>query len=227
MNAVEDHSHEQRPRPAQNIDINRCLVVCESSKHLRNVLVALRLRYGAFVKFKNGFPSPKMRLERDSIYVSVLSQCPMLTIDVERWVIWLEIPRWKGFGKNTRNRKHRAVYPRELGLVRSKRHWVGFTIRHFPENLSRWHVRFKFCWENHVMYECECMRCTWCSSADVREYHLNECTLEYHNTKTQSSNTGTELTCDDANCGENAYCDEGDEGDGTLVDAIRVRLVLM
>ena len=59
MNAVEDHRHEQRPRPAQNIDINRCLVVCESSKHLRNVLVALRLRYGAFVKFKNGFSITK------------------------------------------------------------------------------------------------------------------------------------------------------------------------
>jgi len=59
MGAVEDHRFEKRPRPAQNIDINRCLVVCESSKHLRNVLVALRLRYGAFVKFKNGFSMSK------------------------------------------------------------------------------------------------------------------------------------------------------------------------
>ena len=40
---------------------------------------------------------------------------------------------------------------------------------------------------------------------------INEFT---HNPQSQRLNTGTELTCDDANCGENAYCDEGDEGDG-------------
>lgn len=55
MNALDDHRFETRPRPALNLDINRCLVVCENAKKLRDVLLTLRLRYGAFVKFKNGF----------------------------------------------------------------------------------------------------------------------------------------------------------------------------
>jgi hypothetical protein len=49
-----DHRMKPRPRPANNVDINRCLAVTDDAQRLVVVLQKLRTRFGSFVKFKNG-----------------------------------------------------------------------------------------------------------------------------------------------------------------------------
>jgi hypothetical protein len=53
MMAAEDHRYDTAPRPARNIDINRCLAVVDNGATMVNALDALRAQFGPFVKFKN------------------------------------------------------------------------------------------------------------------------------------------------------------------------------
>ena len=54
MQSRADHRMKPRPRPANNVDINRCLAVTDDAQRLVVVLQKLRNRFGSFVKFKNG-----------------------------------------------------------------------------------------------------------------------------------------------------------------------------
>ena len=54
MQSRADHRMKPRPRPANNVDINRCLAVTDDAQRLVVVLQKLRHLFGSFVKFKNG-----------------------------------------------------------------------------------------------------------------------------------------------------------------------------
>lgn len=48
-----DHRYAPKPRPAQNVDINRCLVPIVYSHNMIGMMKALLKRFGPFAKFKN------------------------------------------------------------------------------------------------------------------------------------------------------------------------------
>ena len=54
MLARAHHRYDQKPRPALNVDINRCRAVAADADKLVAVLDALQERFGGFVGFKNG-----------------------------------------------------------------------------------------------------------------------------------------------------------------------------
>lgn len=82
MMSAADHRHALKPRPAKNVDINRCLAVVEDGEAMLAVFDGLRARFGPWVKFKNGMALPDN--EAESIFhlrlcmVSILFEHPIL-----------------------------------------------------------------------------------------------------------------------------------------------------
>ena len=56
--AKDEHRYDKKPRPAQNVDINRCLVAVKDWKGMLGVMKALLARFGPFAKFKNQMALP-------------------------------------------------------------------------------------------------------------------------------------------------------------------------
>ena len=53
-----DHRYDKKPRPAQNVDINRCLVAVADWEGMLGVMNSLQEHFGAFAKFKNQMKWP-------------------------------------------------------------------------------------------------------------------------------------------------------------------------
>eukprot|EP00750_Incisomonas_marina_P000137 INCI10143.1.p1 GENE.INCI10143.1~~INCI10143.1.p1 ORF type:complete len:584 (+),score=60.21 INCI10143.1:83-1753(+) len=54
MLSAQDHRLADRPRPACNVDIVRCLVTFELPQHMLSAFDSLQVKFGSFIKFKNG-----------------------------------------------------------------------------------------------------------------------------------------------------------------------------
>ena len=80
MVSKEDHRHSRRPRPAQNVDINRTLATFEIGATMKEGLQRLHKRAGGFVKFKNQMSIPDMSefFHLRLCMVSILYQHPTL-----------------------------------------------------------------------------------------------------------------------------------------------------
>ena len=59
-----DHRYDPKPRPAQNVDINRCLVAVEHWQNMLEVMKALLGEFGPFAKFKNQMSLPVEEAEK-------------------------------------------------------------------------------------------------------------------------------------------------------------------
>lgn len=80
MVSKDDHRHSPRPRPAQNVDINRTLATFAIGVNMKEGLQKLHERAGGFVKFKNQMSTPDMSkfFHLRLCMVSILYQHPTL-----------------------------------------------------------------------------------------------------------------------------------------------------
>ena len=103
MISREDHRYDAKPRPCQNVDINRCLAVAANADKMVAVLDALQQRFGAFAKFKNGMALSDK--EATDIYhlrlcmVSVLFEHPTLATFRELCADEGVQERWRAFAE--------------------------------------------------------------------------------------------------------------------------------
>ena len=119
------HRYDQKPRPALNVDINRCRAVAADADKMVAVLDALQERFGGFVGFKNGMALS----DEDAAKVFHLRVCEAnvmfehptlktfreLSVDEDVQALWQAYAEGEGAGEGAEEaRKPRGQWGREV-----------------------------------------------------------------------------------------------------------------